>query len=68
MNLMVIMYVICANVPHFFSCCSPIIFWSFSQLTLSLYSLQIKPIFSFLQDKVLQPHELEELFSTAPEK
>jgi hypothetical protein len=43
-------------------------FWALSQLTVSLYDLQINYIFSFLQDKVLQPRDLEELFSTAPER
>lgn len=58
MNLMVILYDML--VPNHF--------WVLSQLTLSLYDLQINNIFSFLQDKVLQPRELEELFSTALER
>jgi len=58
MNLMVILYVMLL----------PNHFWALSQLTLSLHNLQINYIFSFLQNKVLQPHELEELFSTAPER
>jgi hypothetical protein len=43
-------------------------FLALSKLILSLYNLQIIDLFSFFQDKMLQPHELEELFSSAPKR
>jgi len=58
MNLMVILYVMLL----------PNHFLALSKLILSLYNLQIIDIFSFFQDKMLQPHELEELFSSAPKR